>query len=101
MAEPNVSPYPVAIVDNGGQLRLEVRYSGNGMPPWWGEEMGPRRSIIDAAAEAARGTACVTHVHEGLTTSNTLRLFVNIPRNCDKESVKQALTGAVLDVFTV
>lgn len=97
MAEPDPNQtFTVDIVDTYGQLRMELRYRGDDLPPWWRTQAN--RSVIDAAIKKIKSISGVTHVHEGLTTSITLRLFVEVDQAADCDQVKQALTSALLGI---
>jgi len=98
MSEPVEDPtFPVTIVDNSGQLRTEVHYRGEGDPPWW-SETGICQHRVNAAVQAVEGVEGVEHVHLGLTSSITLRLYVEVDRSLDRASVKKALIEALRDV---
>lgn len=79
--------YVPSFVDGSGQLRLEVRYRGEGDPPWC-TGYNVNVPLMDRVLQAVRGVEGVIRVHQGHCTSLTLRLWVDTRRGADLDSIK-------------
>ena len=100
MSALNGQPLHFRYRGQGTLLRLEVSWSGDVDPPWYGDQ-GLRTSIVDAVLTAAGQIKGVSGARESLSSSSHLRVWVTVqPHGGQRAVTKRALVAAVRGALT-
>ncbi len=100
MSTPKDQPLQFRLQGEGALLRLEVSWSGDADPPWFGGS-GLRSSVISAVICAAEGVEGVRNPRASLSSSSHLRVWVSLHGLMRRRAtIQENLVAAVRGVLT-